>query len=188
MYKYKISEILFTLILIISIQGCLTIETKEYSFKLKKGNSGEGKIKYINIMRTIDSLGSDETDYQELINTYLHGSKPEDELLGVRNVKKRLFEEDNKLCGEISFDFDDITKLKFYDYKGEVWCYYLGTAQVNLFGNTEAYFSSNGTYGGESLPVMFWDNDQKTFEFKTTVTQPSEKTTSLLDIWKKKGE
>jgi len=186
--KNKLMIFLFAQFLVISLQGCLTVETKEYNFKIKSGNSGEGKIKYINIMRTQDSLGSIDSDYQTLIDSYLKGSQPEDELLGVKNVKKRLFEEDNTLCGEITFEFDDITKLKFYNYKDKVWCYNLGSAGVNIFGNGETYFSSNGTYGGEFIPVIFWDNSQKKFEFKTTVTQPSEKTSSMLDIWKQKGE
>ena len=57
----------FYLILIISafslnFIGCLTVETKEYSFKLKRGNSGEGRIKYINIMRSEDSATTIEND------------------------------------------------------------------------------------------------------------------------------
>ena len=174
-------------VLVIYFQGCLAVETKEYSFKLKDGNSGEGKIKYINIMRTQDSMSTIESDYQELLNTYLNGNKPEDELMGVKNVKKHLFEEDNSLCGEITFNFDDITKLKFYNYNSKVWSYFVGSATFNLMGAAEVYFSSNGTFGGETFPVIFWDESQKKFEIKTKLTAPSEKTTSLLDIWKEKG-
>jgi hypothetical protein len=188
MSKYKVIPFILILFSGLGLQGCLTFEAKEYSFKLKDGNSGEGKIKYINIMRTKDSLGSVESDYQSLIETYLKGNKPEDEFMGVKNVKKRLFEEDNRLCGEITFDFEDITKIKFFNYKDKVWCYYIGSAQMNIFGSSESYFSSNGTYGGELMPVVFWDDNQKKFELKTVSTEPSDNTTSLLDIWKQKGE
>lgn len=168
--------------------GCLTYEAKEYSFTLKSDNSGSGKIKYINIMRTEDSAVTIESDYQELISTYLKGNKPEDELLGVKNVKKRLFEEDNQLCGELTFDFDDITNLKFFNYKNKVWAYNMNSSGFGLFGGSESYFSSNGTFGGETTPVIFWDNNQKEFEFKTTVSQNDKKTTGLLGIWREKGE
>jgi len=174
-------------VLAVYLQGCLAVETKEYSFKLKDGKSGEGIIRYINIMRTTDSLSTIESDYQELISTYLNGNKPEDELIGAKNIKKRLFEEDNRLCGEITFAFDDITKLKFYNFSNKVWTYYVGSTSFNLMGTAEVYFSSNGSYGGETFPVIFWDGEQKKFEIKTTLTQPSEKTSGLLDVWKEKG-
>ncbi len=143
-------------ILSLNLIGCLTVETKEYSFKLKKGNSGEGTIKYINIMRTDDSATTIENDYDELINTFLKGNKPEDEMTGVKNVKKRLFEEDNHLCGEITFEFDDLSSLKFYNYNNDVWCYYLSSG-LGFFGGSEQFFSSNGKFGGENMPVIFWD-------------------------------
>lgn len=172
----------------INIIGCLTYEAKEYSFTLQNGNSGSGKIKYINIMRTEDTSVTIESDYQELIDTYLKGNKPEDELLGVKNVKKRLFEEDNQLCGEITFDFEDITTLKFFNYKDKVWAYNMNSSSFGLFGGSESYFSSNGTFGGETTPVIFWDSDQKEFTLKTTVSQNDKKTTGLLNLWKTKGE
>jgi hypothetical protein len=183
----KLSLLLFTSLLCIKLIGCLAVETKEYSFKLKSGNSGEGKIKYINILRTDDSASTIEGDYEELVNSYLRGGKPEDEIKGIKNVKKRLFEEDNQLCGEITFEFDDITTLKFYKYNNDVWCYYIPTVSMNFFTGTDEYFSSNGTYGGESMPVIFWDGKEKKFEFKTIVSQADKNKTSLLSVWKQKG-
>ena len=170
----------------VSLIGCLTFETKEYSYRLKDGNSGSGKIKYINIMRSYDSLTTRETEYTELINTYLKGTKPEDEMPGVKNVKKRLFEEDNQLCGEITFDFDDFKTLKFFNYNGKVWTYSLGSN--NIFGGSEQFFSSNGTYGGEFMQVIFWNGDEEKFEFKTVTPKAEKKNEGLLDLWKSKGE
>ncbi len=174
---------IFLFVFSVSLIGCLTVETKEYSYKLKDGNKGSGKIKYINIMRTQDSNATIETDYQEFAANYLNGNKPEDEMLGVKNVKKRLFEEDNHLCGEITFDFDDITALKFFSYKGKVWTFAL--TGNSIFGGNESYFSSNGTFGGENMAVIFWDGSEKEFNFKTTVSQNDKKNESLLEQWKK---
>ncbi|MBL8018009.1 MAG: hypothetical protein JNK43_12110 [Ignavibacteria bacterium] len=176
---------IFLFVMSVSMIGCLTVETKEYSFKLKDGNSGSGKIKYINIMHTMDSASTVEAEYEDLMTNYLNGKKPEDEMPGVKNVKKRLFEEDNQLCGEITFDFDDIRTLKFYNYKDKVWAYSL--AGGSLFGGSEAYFSSNGTFGGESMNVVFWDGSENEFKLKTTVASNDKKNESLLDIWKKKS-
>lgn len=179
----KIFLIIALFALCLKLTGCLTVETKEYSFKLKKENSGEGKIKYINIMRTIDSAGTTaESDYRDLIDSYLNGQMPENEMDGIKNVKKRLYEEDNQLCGEITFEFSDIKTLRFYNYKNSVWAYYL--APGSLFGN-ETFFSSNGTYGGEDMPVIFWKDDEREFKFKTVMSKSEAKTESLLGLWQK---
>lgn len=178
----------FVGIVSVNIIGCLNVETKEYSYKLKNDKSGSGKIKYINIMRSDDSSTTIEADYQDLITSYVKGNKPEDEMTGVKNVKKRLFEEDNYLCGELTFDFDDITTLKFFNYNGKVWAYSLSANSSGLFGGSETYFSSNGTFGGDDMPVIFWDSKEKVFEFKTVFSQENKKNTGLLDMWKQKGE
>ncbi len=188
MTKHRIFIFLFVAFLGISCQGCLTVETKEFDFKVKKDNSGSGVIKYINILSDKkDSVSTTDSDYRDLIDSYLNGDRITDEMPGIKNARKKLYEEDNQLCGEITFDFDDITKLRFYKYKEEgPWCYYLGFTPMGLMGGSETYFSSNGSYGGESMPVIFWDGDKKELKFKTTMTQPSGTTVSLLDQWKEK--
>ena len=186
MKKIFLSSILF--FAAVYFTGCLSVESKEYKFTLKKDKSGHGVIKYINIMSDVkDSLSSVESDYQDLIDGYLKGDRLLDETAFAKNIKKRLFEEDNQLCGEVSFDFDDITKLRFYRYKDTgPWCRYIGSSQIGV--NPETYFSSNGTYGGETMPVIFWDGTKKEFNYKTSSGVPSKTTTSLLEMWKQKGE
>lgn len=175
---------------LIMLSGCLSVESKEYSFKLNKGKSGTGTIKFINIMSdNKDSSGTPDADYTELIDSYLKGDKLKEDLPNIKNAKKRLFEEDNQLCGELTFDFDDITKLRFYEYKDQgPWCYYLAFSPLGIMGGSESYFSSNGIYGGENMPIIFWDGSQKEFTFKTTVTSPGKTTISLLDMWNEKGD
>lgn len=182
----KICSLLFLFYLVISIQGCLTIESKEYSFKIKKDYSGEGTIKFINIMTDKDTAGSVETDYQTLIDSYLNGDGLSSDLPDVKITDRKLFEEDHQLCGEVKFEFSDIRKLKFYKYKDTgPWCYHFSSFE--LLGGTESYFSSNGTYGGEMMPVIFWEGDVKDFHFKTSVTQPGKYTKSLLEIWQQRS-
>jgi hypothetical protein len=183
----KIFTLLLLCYLILSIQGCLTVETKEYSFKLTKDNSGEGTIRFINIMTDKDTLDAVQTDYQTLIDSYINGDALNQDLPNAQIISKKLYEEDDQLCGEVKFKFDDIKKLKFYKYKDTgPWCYHFST--FDLMGGSESYFSSNGTYGGQDMPVIFWDGTQKEFKFKTTVTAPGKKTKSLLEIWQEKGE
>jgi hypothetical protein len=174
----------------IYIAGCLTVESKEYYFKLDKDKSGHGSIKYTNIMsENKDSISTTESDYRDLIDSYLKGEKLNEDLTGVKNLQKKLYEEDNQLCGIVTFDFNDITKLKFFKYKDSgPWCYYLAAFSMGLMGGTESYFSSNGTFGGENMPVIFWDNSQREFNFKTAVTAPDKSTVGLLEMWKQKGD
>jgi hypothetical protein len=183
---------LFSILCVLSVYliGCLTSESKEYTYKLDSDRSGHGSIKYINILSdNKDSVSNIDSDYQDLIQSYLKGDKIKEDLAGAKNIKTRLYDEDNQLCGEVSFDFDDITKLKFYKYKDTgPWCFYLSAFSMGLLGNSENYFSSNGTYGGENLPVIFWDGSQKEFNFKTTLTAPGKTAVSLLQMWKDKGE
>ena len=199
-YFKKIKFLIYYLIILFFVfcfNGCLTYESKEYFYRLDSGNSGHGIIKYINLMTNslYDSTGTADTDFQELMDSYYTGDKIEEELAGAKNVKKRLYEEDNRLCGEVSFDFDDITKMKFYKYDDtdilsnsvgtKLWCYYLSSgSMMGMTGNNEVYFSSNGKYGGENMPVIFWKGNQKEFGFKTTVTSPGKSTTGLLEKWK----
>jgi hypothetical protein len=190
MNKSKLVIMLAVLFLGLTMQGCLSVETKEYTFKLKKDKSGQGVIKFINIMSDRkDSTTTLENDYKELVDSYLNGDKLKEEIPGTKNIKKRLFEEDGQLCGELSFEFDDITSLRFYKYKETgPWCYYLGYTPFGVMGGSETYFSSNGDFAGEHMPLVFWEGDQKEFKLKTSLNQPSGTTTSLLGTWKENNK
>ena len=68
-----------------------------------------------------------------MIQSYLKGDKIKEDLAGAKNIKTRLYEEDNQLCGEVSFDFDDITKLKVLrDKDTGPWCFYLSAFSMGL--------------------------------------------------------
>lgn len=61
---------LTTGLFLVMLSGCLSVESKEYSFTLKKGKSGSGTIKFINIMSDIkDSSG---TPMQIIRNSSIH--------------------------------------------------------------------------------------------------------------------
>src|SRR5437867_1869703 len=111
---------LFTVTL---LTGCLSADHKEIRLSLNAdGKSGTGKIIFTNIISEPDDSTKDNSkeDFTgALITEYYEGRKIEGTNKGMRNVKKRLYMEDDMLMGEITFDFDDITKLGFYRYKGE---------------------------------------------------------------------
>jgi hypothetical protein len=159
------------------ISGCLTCEKKEYTFKIKDDKSGELTIKYINIMSTMDdTLDVSEEDFMTLINDYLMGATAENDYPDARVKDKRLFEESGVLCGELVLEFDDFTAAKLYRYKGEgpyMYC-------LNCALDSETLEDSNGEYGSENMPVVFWEPNLKTLRLTSIVTVPDETTSSLL--------
>src|SRR5258707_10200844 len=83
----KIPFAALILLLLFQLSGCLSVESKEYSFTLKKDKSGKGVIKFINLMSDKkDSLSTIESDYQDLLNNYIKGSKIEDDMQGLKNI------------------------------------------------------------------------------------------------------
>ena len=46
---------------------------------------------------------------------------------------------------------------------------------------TESYDNSNGYYGGEIMPVVFWESTLSKVNLITAITTPDETTVSLLD-------
>jgi hypothetical protein len=167
------------IVIVLFLSGCLTCEKKEYSFELTGDNSGRLTIKYINIMSTMDdSLDISEEDFNSLIFDYYEGSELENEFPEATLVSKRLFEENGVLCGEIVFDFKDLAGGHLYQHKGKgpyMYC-------LSCFSIDSEYFNaSNGEYGGDVMPVVFWDDQLKTLTLTTDVTAPDETVISLLD-------
>jgi len=162
---------------ILFASGCLTVEKKEYSFRINKDNSGTLTIKFVNIMSSMDEEQDvSETDYTELIDNYMNGSEMEDTYPNAVLESKRLFEENNQLCGEVVFSFSDYREAKLFMYSKNAPLMY----SLCGFLDSEAYFTSNGEFGGEDMPVVFWDNDLSELKLVTKITEPDETTVSLL--------
>jgi hypothetical protein len=101
----------------------------------------------------------------------------------MKNVKKRLYMDGDNLMGEVTFDFDDITKLGFFRYKSEgPYMYYTISDGYFTSGQFE---SSNGTYGDEkTMPVIFWDPTAKDFYLKLALSTPNVVHHSLAKFYK----
>lgn len=172
-------------LILLFFSGCLTCEKKEYTFALTGSNSGTLTIKYINIMSSMDdSTDISEEDFMTLINDYYMGTSAEDNYPGAVVKDKRLFEEDGVLCAEIIMEFSDLSQAKLYRHKGKgSFMYPLNCGSLD----SETYDSGNGEYGGDVMPVMFWEPGLKTLTMTTIVQYPDETTVSLLDeynVWK----
>jgi hypothetical protein len=163
------------------LNSCLTCEKKEYSFQFTGKDSGTLTIKFINIMSTMDdTIDNTEEDFSTLMTDYYEGTEIENDFPDAKLVDKKLYEEDGVLCGMIKFEFTGLAMAHLFQYHGAgplmfcLSCYSI---------DSEYYGESNGDYGGDIMPVVFWNPDLTTLELKTDVTTPDETTIGLLPKW-----
>lgn len=172
----------------VAMTGCLTAEKKMYTIKLRPDGSGTGTIIFYNILSSEeDSSDVSVRDYTELVNQYLKGKKFEDTHPAYTNVKKRLYEKDGKLIGEITFDFasPDLVGLFRYKDKG-TWVYYMGYNTGGGDVSVEKYEESSGELAGDNVPIIFWPEGTTDFDIKTSLGA-DHSTRSLLPFFRRIG-
>ena len=164
----------------IVFSGCLTAEKKEVHIKLNAdGKSGTGSILFSGISSSPgDSSAAVTEDFNTLIAEYYQGRKIEEANPGMKNVHKKLYKEDGELKGKIDFDFDDVSNLGIFRYKNSGPMMFYTVSEGFLMSGQ--YESSNGTYMGDKLPVIFWDSTQTELFYRMTLASPQEPRTSLL--------
>ena len=163
------------------LSGCLTVEKKEYTFEFTGSNSGTLTIKYINIMSSKDDdLDVSKEDFDELIKDYIEGEEIEKTYPNATNIKKRLFEENGKLCGEVKMNFTNLADVKLYKHSKK--SPYMLCMKSTL--DSETYVESNGSYGGEVMPVVFWSKKLKKLTVVTKIEDDTDDTISLLNQYK----
>lgn len=177
--------LLLSFILSIILGGCLTAENKELRLSLNAdGKSGSGTIIFTGIAseQGDDTLDASNDDFNSLISEYYYGKTLENAMPGTSNIKKRLFMSGGALIGELRFDFEDIAKLGFFRYKGQgPYQYY--TLADGYFTSGQ-FAASNGTFAGEKMPIVFWDETVKDFYVKMSLSSPGAPSTSLLEHYK----
>lgn len=165
--KSTLQKLVLVTITAVSLTGCLTVERKSYKITMTGKESGKCTITFQNIVSSKDE-GKDISfkDFAELVTDYLQGTKLEDEMAGVHHVQKNLISVGGVLNGEMSFEFDSLSALRMYRYNETApLMMYLGTM------NSETYETSNGTYGGEKMPVIFWPSNHNHITLSTKVTE-----------------
>ncbi len=174
----NLSTILFLIILFFSLSSCLTVEKKVYTFELKDGNSGTLTIKYINILSMMDDTADvSATDFDELTNNYIDGNQLNEDFPDATIQSKKLYEEDGVLCGEVVIFFKNLRSIGLFRYDNKSPYMF----NIGSFLESETFLNSNGEYGGDVMPVVFWPKSLKTLNLTTYVTTPDETTMSLLD-------
>ncbi|HYM20656.1 MAG TPA: hypothetical protein VEW28_06595 [Candidatus Kapabacteria bacterium] len=177
-------------VIAVLLTGCLTAEHKEFRVSLNPdGKSGTATLLFSGIHSEQGNDTSDVTkdDFNSLISEYYQGKKIENSYNGARQFKKRLFLDKDILMGEVTFSFDDISELGFYRYKNTgPYMYY--TLADGLFSSGQ-FEASNGTYAGEKMPFVFWDEGSRDFYVKVSLSsaQAPEKTlVPQYKAWAKK--
>lgn len=174
------------IVLTLFLTSCLTCEKKEYTFQFTGANSGRLTIRYINIFaNSLDSIGELRTDYDELMDMWFNGEKIERDFPKASKFKKRLYEQNGELCGEVTMEFKDLSDVRLFRYHDQ------GPFMFSMSSVTddgENFMLCNGEYGGEHMPVIFWPTDSKTLRFTTSIARPDSASVSMLETYRKYSE
>lgn len=173
-------------LLIVSLSSCLTVEKKIYTYELNADNSGKLIIKYVNIYSIMDD-GQDVStnDFNELVDKYINGDQLIQDFPAANKISKKLFEENGQLCGEVTIEFNDLNSARLYQYDQN--CPIM--MNISTAFDSETYLNSNGEYGNDHMPVVFWPKSSKKLVVTTSVSTPDETSVSLVDAfrnWKSK--
>ncbi len=78
-------------------------------------------------------------------------------------------------------DFEELSQVGLYQYEDK------GPYMINVgsFLEGESFLTSNGEYGGDIMPVVFWPKSTETLSLTTYVTSPDESTVGLLSLYNK---
>lgn len=184
----KISRKSLSVLLImlsLAVTSCLTVEKKEYTFEFTGENSGTLTIRYINILSVMDDTTDvSAADFQELLDKYIEGDQLSQDYPGATNLRKKLYEDNGRLCAEIVLDFPDLAAARLYQYDRKsplMLC-------ISAAYDSETYVTSNGTFGNDYMPVVFWPSGSKKLELTTSITAVDETTIPLVEAyrnWKK---
>jgi hypothetical protein len=181
LYSKSIISTLLVISFAIGFTSCLTVEKKEYTYEIKGDNSGKLTIKYINIYSIMDD-GQDVStaDFNELLDKYINGDQIIQDFPAASNISKRLFEENGQLCGEVTLEFNDLNSARLYQYDNNSPI----MMNISTAFDSETYLSSNGDYGNDHMPVVFWPKNIKKLVVTTSVSTPDETSVSLVDAYR----
>ena len=167
------------------LAGCLTAERKVITLQVNPDGTGSGTIVFYNLK----SMQEDESDrahidYARLVDTWLHGDEFEQANPALYNVQKKLFASGKQLNGEVSFDFYHYADIGLYRHNdvGQ-WMYYanLNTSEIEQFDTT------NGQFGGDYMPVIFWPEEATIFEITNKFETEGRPEQSLLPLYNRIG-
>jgi len=85
----------------------------------------------------------------------------------------------------VIMEFDDLSKVSLYRFQ-DTGPYMFSLSGVNDDGET--FLQTNGAFGGEKMPVIFWNEDVQSLRFSTKIAEPDTSCVSMLQQWETKQE
>lgn len=144
--------------------ACPKVERRVYTFDLK---TNQGVLYFENIVT--DAPEDADSDFMEIVNKVIEGTKLEEEYPGWRIQKKELYESKGRLDGKMVFTFDDPQKAGVYKHDKKspyIWCASRSEEQTIV--------ATNGDRIDDTLPgCVVWDR-------KATTLSVTVKTASLM--------
>ncbi len=172
------------MLIVALFNGCLTASHKEMRLSLNAdGKSGTGTILFTHIHSEVneDTTNVTTKDFNALISEYYQGKKFETATKGIKNIKKRLYLDGKDLMGEVTFEFDNVADLGFFRFNGRgPFLYYVLSDGYFTSGD---YVLSNGSYGGEKMPIVFWDENARDFYVKVALSSPQSPERSIVPLY-----
>ncbi len=157
----KLSILFITLILMITVQGCLLFHSVSYKVELDNTNSGIASV-IVEDIRS-DAINSEELDAdKENLFEYVLESDEFVTLMeeeGQYITGRELFINNGMLNGKATFTFEDITKVEGIVYQEPFYFLTINPEDSILETNGEVIVSKD-------YKRIMWDNSFKTLEFK----------------------
>lgn len=157
----NIIKILSLILLAISVQGCLVFNTVSYEINLNDEKSGTVNLQVNDIKSDALNVSELEEDKNQLFtfilksDDFINQMKDEGKFI----TDRKLFESNGKLNGNLSYDFNDVSKVEGIQYQEPYYFLTLSLEDSVVSTNGEIIFS-------EGLKRIMWDNTMKTLKFE----------------------
>jgi hypothetical protein len=180
----KVSRLAFLLAVlagIVLLSGCISVEKKEYRFKLNADGTGTGTIRFVNIVSSDDN-GKDVSfkDFAELVTDYLEGTKFEDDYPAFHVTGKKLVEENGQLVGEVNFTFASFDSAGFFRSAKCDCCPTLYFVNTDKGQETVTESSGQIITDVASAPFIEWTPKSGDLTISTTLMDDTSNTHSMI--------
>jgi len=157
----KVKTLFVLFFTVLSFSGCLVYQKVSYEITVDGNKSGEAKVTFFDLKS--DALGNKEftEDKDNLFNKLL---KSDEFLLSQKSEGKevtyrKLFLQDKKLNGEVSFKFQDVNVVEGIQFQDG---YYFLTVEEG-----DSIISTNGTVVPlNKFKRIIWEGNEKVLKFE----------------------
>jgi hypothetical protein len=173
----SVKKILILILLSLALQGCIVFNTVSYEVKLNDDKTGTVNLKVYDIKSDALNVSELDEDKNQLFNFML---KSDDFIQQMKEegkfiTNRKLYISDEKLDGELNFDFNDIATVEGMQYQEPFYFLTLSLEDSIVSTNGEVIIS-------EGMKRIMWDNTMKTLKFEMFSTDVQGG--SLVDLTK----